>query len=194
MKKTFLSSLIIAACAATALFSCDNGEKKTVTETTISNDSLAKRGEYLVSVMGCDDCHSPKKLGPHGPEIIPELRFSGYPAGRPMGKADSTVVKNGFVLFAGDLTAAVGPWGISYAANITPDSTGIGVWTEEQFKKAITEGKSKGLDNSRPLLPPMPWTNFKNLTDTDVKAIFLYLKSIKPVKNVVPPPGKLSDL
>ena len=57
-----------------------------------------KRGEYLVSIIGCDDCHSPKRMGPMGPEIIPELRLSGYPSSRPIQKADSQVVKQGWAL------------------------------------------------------------------------------------------------
>ena len=64
--------------------------------------------------------------------------------------------------------------------------------TEEQFNKAMREGKYKGMDNTRPLLPPMPWPNFRNLSKEDMKAIFLFLKSTPPVKNVVPapvPPG-----
>ncbi|MGB5668012.1 MAG: diheme cytochrome c-553, partial [Maribacter sp.] len=65
---------------------------------------------------------------------------------------------------------------------------GIGTWTEEQFKKAITQGIYKGLDGGRMLLPPMPWFSFASLTDEDVNAIFMYLKSIKPVSNIVPQP------
>jgi hypothetical protein len=60
------------------------------------------------------------------------------------------------------------------------------MWTEAQFKKAVTEGKLKGLDNTRPILPPMPWQAFKHLTDEEISSIFAYLKSTKPVKNVVP--------
>tara|TARA_R110002094_G_scaffold3622_1_gene11771 strand:- start:315 stop:614 length:300 start_codon:yes stop_codon:yes gene_type:complete len=84
------------------------------------------------------------------------------------------------------LTAAVGPWGTSFAANLTPDETGIGNWSEAQFLKAIKEGKFKGMENTRPLLPPMPWTEYRNFTDEDLKAIFAYLKTIKPIDNVVP--------
>lgn len=78
--------------------------------------------------------------------------------------------------------------GVSFSANLTSDSTGIGGWTEEQFAKALRQGKSKGLDGNRQLLPPMPWPNYITLTDADMKAIFAYLKSTKPVKNVVPAP------
>ncbi|MEO6584314.1 MAG: c-type cytochrome [Ferruginibacter sp.] len=156
------------------------------TTTNVSGEELVQRGEYLVSVIGCDDCHSPKVMGKFGPEVDPDLRLSGYPANRPLPKVDSMQVKNGWALFNGDLTATVGPWGVSYAANITSDATGIGSWTEEQFSKALTQGKWKGMENSRPLLPPMPWQNFSKLKHEDVRAIFAYLKTTKPVSNVEP--------
>jgi hypothetical protein len=127
-------------------------------------------------------------MGAQGPEIIADLLLSGYPSDRPVVKFDSRLIKEGFPMFYPDLTAAAGPWGISFAGNITPDETGIGNWTEQQFKKAITEGKFKGLDGSRTLLPPMPWQGYKALTIYEIHSIFTYLKSIKPVKNIVPSP------
>lgn len=151
-------------------------------------EDAVKRGAHLVAIMGCNDCHSPKQMGAHGPEVIADLMLSGYPADRPMPKADSKLIKEGFSLFNPDLTAAAGPWGVSFAANLTPDETGIGSWSEEQFKKALTEGKLKGQDGGRMLLPPMPWTNYKDLTNDEIHAIFTYLKSLKPVKNIVPSP------
>lgn len=158
-------------------------EEKTAAAPTVD---LKKRGEYLVTIMGCNDCHSPKRMGPNGPEIIPELMLSGYPSTLVTPALAKGAVKNGWVSLWADLTTAVGPWGQTYAANITSDTTGIGAWTEAQFIKALKEGKFKGLDGTRPLMPPMPWQNYKNITDEDVKAIFAYLKSTKPVKNVVP--------
>ena len=152
---------------------------------SISPDSMAKRGAYLVSIMGCNDCHTPKKMGPHGPEFDQDRLLSGHPADMPVAKFDTGTSKN-WILFNQILTNYVGPWGISYSANLTPDSTGTGAWTEAQFIKAIREGKYKGLDNTRPMLPPMPWTEYRNATDDDLKAIFAYLRTIKPVKNVVP--------
>ncbi|GAB1443700.1 hypothetical protein MASR2M39_25420 [Ignavibacteriales bacterium] len=59
--------------------------------------------------------------------------------------------------------------GASFAANLTSDATGIGTRTEEQFIKALREG-NKGLDNTRPLLPPMPWQSYAKMTDDDLKA------------------------
>ena len=114
--------------------------------------------------------------------------LSGYPADRPIAPIESEMIKQGFAVFYPDLTASKGPWGMSFAGNLTPDETGIGNWTEEQFKKALTQGKAKGMENGRPLLPPMPWFNYVNLTDDDLHAIFTYLNSIPPVSNVVPAP------
>ena len=202
MRKRFFQFTAISAATLIVIFSCisnDNGataDKQSDTEMsgTISKDSLIKRGNYLVSSIGCDDCHSPKTFGPQGPQLDMEHRLSGYPANRPVSKVDAASLKNGWMLFGHDLTSAVGPWGISFAANITSDSTGIGSWSKVQFVKAMREGKFKGLDSTRPLLPPMPWQNFKNLTDEDLSAIFAFLKSTKPVRNVVPAPRPLATL
>jgi hypothetical protein len=142
----------------------------------------------LVQIMGCNDCHSPKKMGAQGPEIIPELMLSGYPADRPVIKFTDPKIKEGFGQFYPDLTAAAGPWGISFAANLTPDETGIGNWSEDQFKIALTKGKFKGMETGRTLLPPMPFFNYANMEGADIKAVFAYLKSVKPVKNLVPAP------
>jgi len=94
------------------------------------------------------------------------------------------------------LTAWVGPWGISYASNLTPDkATGIGTLTEEMFIKTLREGKFMGV--GRPLLPPMPWEVYGKKTDQDLKAIYAYLISIKPINNQVPqptPPDKVGEM
>lgn len=159
----------------------------TVQEAKLSGQALVKRGEYLVNAIGCDDCHSPKsEMGPHGPEIDPARRLSGHPSDQQLAPVkDKSVLKN-YALADMSLTAWIGPWGTSYAANLTPDDTGLGNWTEAQFIKAIREGKFKGLDGGRPLMPPMPWFVYKNLNDEDLRAIFAYLQSLPPVKNVVP--------
>jgi len=187
MKKTPLT--LIAVILFTALFtSCGTTtgeEKKPAGDSTTT---LVARGEYLVNSIGCDDCHSPKRMGAKGPEIIPELRFSGYPSDRPINLGDTNTIKKGWAMFGPDLTYAAGPWGMSFAANITSDASGIGNWQEAAFIKAIREGKSKGLDNGRPILPPMPWATYRNLSDDDLKSIYAYLKTTKPVNNVVPAP------
>jgi hypothetical protein len=86
-----------------------------------------------------------------------------------------------------NFTAFVGPWGISFARNLTPDTaTGLGSWTEAMFIKTIRDGKHQG--EGRPLLPPMPWPMYRNMTDDDLKAVFAYLRSVKPIANAVPEP------
>ena len=194
MRKTILFLSFISTVVTITVISCNNNETAKASSRVISNDSLVKRGSYLVNAIGCDDCHSPKKMGVHGPEIIPETRFGGYPSTRPISKVDTNVIKNGWIMLGPDLTNAVGPWGMSFAGNISSDETGIGTWSEKQFFKVLREGKFKGLDGSRDLLPPMPWFVYKNLSDDDIRSIFAYLKSGKPVKNIVPAPKQLSDL
>ena len=177
------------------LYACSNVKSTEEKASPIPTEAdMVKRGEYLVASIGCDDCHSPKKMGPNGPEVIQELRFSGYPADRPVQKEVGTSGKMGWMLFGGDLTSSVGPWGMSFAANISSDETGIGNWTEHNFLTAIRTGKMKGLENGRPMLPPMPWFNFKNMTDEDLKSIFAYLKTSKPVRNIVPGPVPMENL
>lgn len=183
--------LVIAAAALSlgSFYACSNVKSTEEVKPPIPTQAeMVKRGEYLVATMGCDDCHSPKRMGQHGPEVIPELRLSGYPANRPVQQQTGTSPKLGWMLFGADLTSAVGPWGMSFAANLTSDETGIGNWTEHNFITAMRTGKIKGIENGRPMLPPMPWFNFKNLTDDDLKSIFAYLKSTNPVENLVPAP------
>ena len=185
------SSLILLAGA---IIACNNSAGKEKEKKALTQEELVKRGDYLVNAVGCDDCHSPKKMGPHGPEVIPELRFSGYPSERPLPSVDTNSIKNGWSMFGSDFTSTAGMWGVSFAANISSDATGIGNWKEEQFFRAIREGKSKGLAGNRDLLPPMPWPVYRNFSDEDLRAIFAYLKSTPPVHNVVPAPRSPQDL
>jgi hypothetical protein len=186
--KPIMKILIVSTIVTSFLFSaCQNNGKPSAPEKVqMTSEQLIQKGEYLVTIMGCNDCHSPKEMGPQGPAIIKDLMLSGYPESRPLNKVDNNVIKSGWIILTEDLTAAAGPWGVSFAANLTSDQTGIGNWPEENFKRALKEGKYKGIEGSRTLLPPMPWTNFINISDDDVSAIFAYLKNLPPVKNVVP--------
>lgn len=148
---------------------------------------LIERGKYLVNIMGCHDCHSPKIMTPTGPALDPERLLSGHPANEPLPPLDPNA-NPGWANLTMGLTAANGPWGTSFSGNLTSDESGIGNWSEEQFKRALKQGLYKGLEGSRPLLPPMPWQNFKDIKDEDVHAIYTYLQSTKPVENVVPAP------
>jgi len=195
MRTTFLFLLSAIASVALVVTACQDKAAGAPAITTEKDSAwFVKRGEYLVSSVGCDDCHSPKRMGAQGPELIPELRLSGYPHDQQLPPADSNAVKNGWSLFGPGLTSAVGGWGISFAANITSDETGIGNWSLEQFLTAIRKGKYKGNPEGRDLLPPMPWFAYKNMDDEDLKAIFTYLKTVQPVSNVVPAPRPLSAL
>lgn len=151
-----------------------------------SSPARVARGKYLVGAIGCGDCHSPKVMGPSGP-VEEESRFlSGHPEGTSLpppppgaGPWIATV--------AWDLTAWSGPWGISYAVNLTPDeNTGIGSWSEQTFVQALKTGRHMGV--SRPILPPMPWQAFRNLTQEDLRSIYAYLRTVQPVHNRVPDP------
>ena len=188
MRKTILNLTAITAITSIAFVACQDSAASEDKSLAMTKREMVRRGAYLVNTIGCDDCHSPKRMGPNGPEIIPELRLSGYPSEKLITKTNSDVVKKGWMLLSDDLTTAIGSWGQSFAANLTSDVTGTGNWKEEQFIKAIREGKYKGLDNTRPLLLPMPWFVYKNLTDNDLKSIFAFLKTTKPVKNIVPAP------
>jgi len=189
MKKVVRFSVMLLTTFVLLLTGCRNNSKTAIPDSAeLSVTQLVQRGEYLVTIMGCNDCHSPKEIGPKGPEILANLILSGYPATRPFQKVEPELIKKGWILFNADLTAAAGPWGVSFAANLTSDQTGIGNWTEENFRRALKEGKYKGLESFRMLLPPMPWSNFIVISDEDIKAIFQYLKSTVPVNNIVPIP------
>ncbi len=183
--KTNLTLLIILFVLVGCHEKKSNNIEQTVEEKPIEN-ALEDRGEYLVNIIGCADCHTPKKMTKQGPVPDMERYMMGFDSSGALPPIPEDVPLGPWALFAGDLTAAVGPWGTSYAGNITPHETGIGTWSLDQFKKTMREGKYKGLDDTRPIMPPMPVEAYKNLTDEDIEAIFMYLKSIKPIENVVP--------
>ncbi|HEU4522852.1 MAG TPA: diheme cytochrome c-553 [Thermoanaerobaculia bacterium] len=144
-----------------------------------------KRGEFLVTIGGCNDCHTPLKMGPKGPEPDWTRRLSGHPEGLVMPPAPKLPEGPWLWVGAGTNTAFAGPWGVSYARNLTPERlTGTGIWTEEMFIQTLRTGKHWGV--SRPILPPMPWQNLQHLPEEDLKAIWAYLQSLEPIKNQVP--------
>ena len=112
--------------------------------------SAVKRGEYLVRIAGCADCHTPEKGMP--PHPVPDLAFGG---GSGFGEVAS--------------------------ANITPDPSGISYYDEALFIEAMRTGRVK----ARSLKLPMPWPIYKNMTDDDLKAVFAYLRTLKPVHHLV---------
>jgi hypothetical protein len=144
-----------------------------------------KRGAYLVQIMGCDDCHTPHKMGPKGLEMDMSRRLTGHPADLKMPPAPELGKGPWVWAGAGTMTAFAGPWGVSFAANLTPDiETGHGSWTEKMFFDAMRTGRHLG--KGRPILPPMPYWALSAATDQDLRAIFAFLKSLPPFKNKVP--------
>lgn len=197
MKKKLAVLFIVCASSMLMFLQCaDNSstQETTSTDSVKAGDdyggfaSQVEWGEHLTRIGGCNDCHTPKKMTEHGPDIDWDLRLSGHPAKGPEPDVNRKEMESKGLAVTGDLTSWVGPWGVSYTANLTPDSTGILAWKEEQFIYAIRNGVMKGLQGSRPMLPPMPWQEYKNMTDGELKAIFAFLKSIKPISNLVPPP------
>lgn len=151
--------------------------------------AMIERGKYLVNLGGCNDCHSPKVFTPMGPVPDTTRLLSGAPSNNklPDVPKDALTPETWGAVCTNDFTAWAGPWGVSFARNLTPDqATGIGSWTEAIFMKALRTGKDMG--EGRAILPPMPWFNFAKLTDADLKAIFAYLHSLKPIENAVPDP------
>ena len=150
-----------------------------------------QRGAYLVRAMGCNDCHTPWKLGPKGPEPDMSRALSGHPAGfvmPPPPKLSGPWTWSA----AATNTAFAGPWGVSFTANLTPDvETGLGKWTPETFIATLRTGRHEG--KGRPLLPPMPWPMIGSLTDDDLRAVFAYLQSLPPIRNRVPTPVDPDD-
>ncbi len=166
---------LVGAMAAPALASDDAG-------------ATLARGKYLVTVAGCNDCHTPLKEGANGPEPDMSRMLSGHPESLAI-TAPATGVPAGpwLVAATGTNTAWSGPWGVSFTANLTPDGeTGLGKWTQQTFTQTIRTGRHMG--RGRKILPPMPIPTYQNFTDEDLVAIFTYLKSVPVVKNRVPDP------
>lgn len=182
--------LIILLTAGIGGVGCD---ARSASAASIDKVRKQERGAYLVRAMGCNDCHTPLKMGANGPEPDMSRMLSGHPEEYKITKPAPIPAgwENGLVGSASG-TAFSGPWGVSFTANLTPDqNTGLGIWTEDMFVKAIRTGRHYGV--SRPILPPMPWTAFRHLSDDDLKSIFAYLRTIPPVKNHVPDPILIAD-
>jgi mono/diheme cytochrome c family protein/uncharacterized protein YjiS (DUF1127 family) len=125
-----------------------------------AQDSQVKRGQYLVALAGCNDCHTP-----------------GYFFGKP----DTARFLGG-----SEVGFEIPDRGVFYGPNLTPDEdTGLGKWSADDIVTAITAGQRP---DGRILAPIMPWHAFANLTRRDARAIAAFLKSLPPVRNKVPGP------
>jgi len=123
-------------------------------------ETPAQRGLYLVTIAGCNDCHTPGGL---------------------LGNPDKARLLAGSDVGFGDPES-----GVWVGGNLTPDDeTGLGRWTSDQIVTAITKGKCP---DGRVLSEMMPWPALSRLTHEDALAIAAYLKSLPPVKNAVPGP------
>jgi mono/diheme cytochrome c family protein len=177
-----IAALVAATCAGALGAAAAAEGPSTQTPPT----EAAKRGEYIVKGMGCNDCHTPYKNGANGPEPDWTRMLSGHPqdlvmppAPPPSGPWTASAAET--------MTAWAGPWGVSFTANLTPDAeTGLGSWTEQQFVDTLRSGRHLG--RGREILPPMPWPAIRNMTDDDLKAIFAYLRTIPAIRNKVPDP------
>jgi hypothetical protein len=172
------AGIFVAALAAGA---CSRGAS------TGTAQARVERGQYLVTVGGCNDCHTPLKMGAKGPEPDMSRMLSGHPDSFPITAGTAPASDKWMMIAAASGTAFSGPWGVSFAANLTPDdNTGLGIWTEDMFMKTMRTGRHMGV--SREVLPPMPWFNYGKMTDEDLRSVYAFLRSIQPVHNRVPTP------
>jgi mono/diheme cytochrome c family protein len=201
MKKFSMIALIILMSFIFIFSRCKQGEASTpelpIDSTQTQSmlpayggfENQVEWGKHIVTIGGCNDCHTPKKMGPNGPEDNLDLALSGSPSQMPPLNINRKEIESKGLMVMGNDNSFAGPWGISYPANITSDSTtGIGNWTEDQFILCLRKGKYGGVAAGRNLLPPMPWPNVAQMTDDELKAVYAYLESTKPVHNVVPQP------
>lgn len=128
--------------------------------------SPVERGELLVRVGGCNDCHTPQKFDEALGAPVPDVsrRLSGHPEGAPepegtLGPRDQAVIGATFTSFKL-------PFGVVYTTNLTPDATGLGDWTEQDFIRTMRTGRHMGV--GRAVLPPMPWPTLGTLGDEGI--------------------------
>jgi hypothetical protein len=153
-----------------------------------------RRGEVLVWAGACNDCHTPMKFDEKLGMPVPRMdrMLSGHPEVAPdpassLAEGDQAVIGPTFTSFRL-------PFGVVYTANLTPDvETGLGRWSEQQFIATMRTGQHMGI-RGRPVLPPMPWMNLKELPDEDLQAIWAYLRTVPAVSNRVPQPKVLPSV
>jgi mono/diheme cytochrome c family protein len=177
-KRQIVIVLAISTASVFLLFAGNNKRSRP------ADRARVERGRFLVAIGGCNDCHTPLKMGERGPEPDLARYLSGHPADTKLPPPPALAGSPWNAVTAG-LTAWSGPWGVSYAANLTPDDeTGLGRWTEAQFLQIVHTGRHLG--KGRGILPPMPIQNLQATREEDLKAIFAYLRSQPAVRNHVP--------
>lgn len=152
-----------------------------------SQNDMVERGKYLVdAVAACGYCHTPRT----GAEYNMGMYLAGHTSGEPYPRYDFMSMRQlNILLVTGmSLTSFSGPFGTSFATNLTPDNeTGLGEWTEKMFIDAMRTGRHQGNKVNRKIFPPMPTKHYAQMNDADLKAIWAYLRTINPVKNEVGP-------
>lgn len=167
-------ALVTIASASLVAQKTDGPYPKAKPETAAAPGSAA-RGAQLVSLGGCHDCHTPKLQNGAADMSRPLM---GHPESAPLAPEVTGGVSTNMLL-----TAWRGPWGVTLARNLTPDKeTGIGTWTFEDFRKTMRTGVNP---RGEVLLPPMPIANLQNLPESDLRAIYNYLRTLKPMHNHV---------
>jgi len=178
-------ALFTAAVALSLLAACST--RPVAPPPGAAADRLA-RGRLLVSIGGCNDCHTPMRFDPELGMPVPDMTrmLSGHPAGGP--DPASTLSGHDMAAIGPTFSSFRLPFGVVYPANLTPDKdTGLGGWTEEMFLRAVRTGRHMG-GSGRPILPPMPWMTLAQQSDDDLKAIFAYLQGVPAIRNDVPTP------
>ena len=183
-KRNRTNLLFAGLFIASALAGCSG-------QTALTEQEQIEKGRALAT--GCHSCHSPKIFTEQGPVPDSSRVLSGHPEGLDIPEVNLEQMDTGWFSFNEHLTCWVGPWGVSFARNLTPDTeTGIGSWSEEVFVRVMRTGRH--LEDRRLLAQPMPWSEMSKLADDDLKAIFAYLKSVEPVRNQVPESVPLDEL
>jgi hypothetical protein len=191
MQRTLKLALAIAGLTLAAAVTAQAGRPGAKTSAAparkAADSRLVARGDYLVRIAGCHDCHTPFKLDEGLGVPVPDMSraLSGHPEGGP--DPASTYAAPDMGIMGPTMTSFALPFGVVYASNITSDpTTGIGSWKEDAFVRAMRTGRHAGA--GRPILPPMPWQNLAAMTDEDLRAVYLYLLSTTPIRNAVPKP------
>lgn len=181
------STRITLAAAALSLLGATTVAEAGPPKGAAGKASPAARGQQLIAKGGCNDCHTPLKLGQNGPEPDLARLLSGHPEGLQMPPAPRLPPGPWAYVGSATMTAWSGPWGVSFTANLTPDpETGLGRWTEAQFIQAMRTGRHMG--SGRPILPPMPVATAQAMSDGELRDMFAYLRSIPAIRNRVPDP------
>jgi mono/diheme cytochrome c family protein len=124
-----------------------------------ADPAQVEHGRYLVTIMGCTDCHTP---------------------GHFLGQPDMARFLGG-----SDVGFEIPGLGTFYGPNLTPDPSGLGGWSPDEIVAAIRTGVRP---DGSPIAPAMPWMGYSALTDADAQAIAAFLGSLPPVAHEVPGP------